>query len=168
MRINMKGSGLNFVHGGASLQEMVVPVIAYHHLRNQSNEYLRNRSKYETKPVPIVLLSAGRKLSNLIFSLNFYQKEAVGDNRRAETYLLYFTDEHGRQVNDTQKLIADKASPNNQDRIFRCSLNLKQIRYDSATTYYLVIADEQGLLRPQREVFRIDIEFAVDEFDFFS
>ncbi len=36
-----KGGGLNFVHGGSSLQEMVVPVIEYHFLRNQSSEYRR-------------------------------------------------------------------------------------------------------------------------------
>ena len=32
----------------------------------------------------------------------------------------------------------------------------------------MVIMDEQGLMLPQREEFRIDIAFAVDEFDFFS
>lgn len=39
VRIKLKGSGLNFVHGGTSLQEMVVPLIEYHHLRNDSKEY---------------------------------------------------------------------------------------------------------------------------------
>ena len=34
-------------------------------------------------------------------------------------------------------------------------------------TYYLVIADENGL-QVQREEFQIDIAFAVDEFDFFG
>lgn len=38
----------------------------------------------------------------------------------------------------------------------------------NTATYYLVIADEQGLQMPQREQFQIDIAFAVDEFDFFS
>ena len=40
--------------------------------------------------------------------------------------------------------------------------------WESERTYYLVIADEQGLQMPQREPFQIDIAFAVDEFDFFS
>ncbi len=168
MRIKVKGGALNYVHGGASLQEMVVPVIAYQHLRNQSKEYLRHRSKYDTKPVTVALLSAGRKISNMIFSLNFYQTEAVGDNRRAENYLLYFTDEAGNPVSDTQKIIADKTGADNQDRTFRVTFNLKQLRYSSTATYYLVIADEQGLQKPQREEFKIDIAFAVDEFDFFS
>ena len=42
------------------------------------------------------------------------------------------------------------------------------LKYSNTATYYLVIADEQGLQMPQREPFQIDIAFAVDEFDFFS
>ena len=140
----------------------------YHYLRNQTKEYQRNKKKYDTKPVTVNLLSASRKISNMIFSLNFYQKEAVGDNREAATYLLYFVDLEGKQISDTQKIIADKATDNNQERTFRCSFNLKSLKFSNKETYYLVIADETGLQLPQREEFTIDIAFAVDEFDFFS
>ena len=125
IRIKMKGGGLNFVHGGISLQEMVVPVIEYHFLRNQSKEYKKNKSKYDTKPVEISLLSANRKISNMIFSLNFYQKDAVGGNREAATYQLYFTDSSGKAISDVQKIIADKTSDNGAERTFRCQFNLK-------------------------------------------
>ena len=167
IRIKMKGGGLNFVHGGISLQEMVVPVIEYHFLRNQSKEYKKNKSKYDTKPVEISLLSANRKISNMIFSLNFYQKDPVGGNREAATYQLYFTDSSGKTISDVQKIIADKTSNNGQERTFRCSFNLKSLKYSNTDTYYLVIADENGL-QVQREEFQIDIAFAVDEFDFFG
>ena len=167
IRIKMKGGGLNFVHGGISLQEMVVPVIEYHFLRNQSKEYKKNKSKYDTKPVEISLLSANRKISNMIFSLNFYQKDAVGGNREAATYQLYFTDSSGKAISDVQKIIADKTSDNGQERTFRCSFNLKSLKYSSTDTYYLVIADENGL-QVQREEFQIDVAFAVDAFDFFG
>ena len=168
IRIKKKGGGLNFVHGGISLQEMVVPVIEYHYLRNDSKAYQRNKAKYDTKPVEVNLLSASRKISNLIFSLSFYQKDAVGDNRSAANYLLYFVDSDGKQISDTVKIIADKTSNNGQERTFRCSFNLKSLKYDNRASYYLVIADESGLQMPQKEEFQIDIAFAVDEFDFFS
>ena len=168
VRIKKKGGGLNFVHGGISLQEMVVPVIEYHYLRNDSKAYQRNKAKYDTKPVEVGLLSASRKISNMIFSLNFYQKDAVGDNRSAANYLLYFVDSNGKQISDTAKIIADKTSDNGQERTFRCSFNLKSLKYDNRASYYLVIADETGLQMPQKEEFQIDIAFAVDEFDFFS
>lgn len=168
IRIKMNGSVLNFVHGGVSLQEMVVPVINYHHLRNDSMEYKRNKQKYDTKPVTIELLSASRKISNMIFSLNFYQKDAVGANRKAATYQIYFIDSNGKQISDVQKIIADKTTDNSVERTFQCTFNLKPLKYSNTENYYLVIADEQGIQLPQREEFQIDIAFAVDEFNFFS
>ena len=166
IRIKMKGSGLNFVHGGISLQEMVVPVIEYHFLRNQYKEYTKHKSKYDTKPVEISLLSANRKISNMIFSLSFYQKEAVGGNREAATYQLYFTDSVGKTVSDIQTIIADKTTENGQERTFRCNFNLKSQEYSNTEIYYLLIADENGL-EVQREEFQIDIAFALDGFSFF-
>lgn len=168
VRIKINGGGLNFVHGGISLQEMVVPVIEYQHLRSSSKAYQRNRDKIDTKPVALSLLSAGRKVHNMIFSLNFYQTEAVGGNREAATYSLYFIDVSGKQISDTCKIIADKTSENGQDRTFRCSFNLRSQKYSNRDSYYLVIADESGLQMPAREEFQIDIAFAVDEFNFFG
>jgi len=168
VRIKMNGGGMNFVHGGISLQEMVVPVIEYRYLRNSSMEYQKNRNKYDTKPVTVSLLSANRKIGNMIFSLNFYQKEAVGENREAATYQLYFTNSNGKQISDVGKIIADKTSESAQERTFRCSFNLKSLKYSNTENYYLVIADETGMQMPQREEFQIDIAYAVDEFNFFS
>lgn len=153
------------MHGGISLQEMVVPVIDYHFLRNQSKQYQRNQKKYDTKPVEVSLLSATHKVSNMIFSLNFYQKEPVGDNREAATYQLYFTDNNGKPVSDVAKIIADKTSDNGQERVFRCRFNLKSLNYDNKDIYYLVIADADGLI-VSREEFQIDIAFEVDDFGF--
>lgn len=168
VRIKKKGGGLNFVHGGISLQEMVVPIVEYQHLRTATKAYQRNRDKIDTKPVTLNLLSASKKISNMIFSLSFYQKEPVGDNREQATYLIYFTDSNGKQISDTCKIIADKTSENGQDRTFRCSFNLRSQKYSSQESYYLVIADESGLQMPVREEFQIDIAFAVDEFNFFG
>lgn len=167
VRLKKTGAGMNFVHGGISLQEMVVPLIEYRFLRNQSKEYKNNKSKYDTKPVEISLLSTNRTISNMIFSLNFYQKEAVGGNREAAAYQLYFTDSNGKQVSDIAKIIADKTSDNGQERTFRCGFKLKPLKFNDTDLYYLVIADENGL-QVQREEFQINIAFAVDAFDFFN
>ncbi len=170
IRIKMKGGGTNYVHGGISLQEMVVPVIEYHYLRNDSMEYKRNKKKYDTKPVTVNLLSANRKISNMIFSLNFYQKDAVSANREAATYQVYFTDENGKHISDVQKIIADKTSDNGAERTFRCQFNLKSLKYNNTDIYYLVIEneDKKNEQMPQHEPFQIDIAFAGDKLNFFS
>ena len=167
VRIKMNGGGLNYVHGGISLQELCVPLIEYHFLRNQYKEYQRNKEAYDTKSVEVSLLSATHKISNMIFSLNFYQKEAVGGNRAGAVYQVYFTDGKGKQISDVQKIIADKTSENGQERTFRCSFNLKSLKYDNKEIYYLVIANERGEIKAQEE-FQIDIALAVDDFDFFG
>lgn len=167
IRIKMKGGGLNFVHGGISLQEMVVPVIEYHFLRNDSREYKRNRSQYDTKPVTVHLLSASRKICNMIFSLDFYQKEAVGGVREAATCQVYFTDSNGKTVSDTAIIIADKTTDDVHERIFRCTFSLKPLSYSNTAAYYLIIADANGQ-QLSREEFQIDIAFAVADDDFFG
>lgn len=168
IRIKMKGGGMNYVHGGVSLQEMVVPIIEYHYLRNESKEYQRNRSRYDTKPVTLSLLSSSRKISNMIFSLNFYQDEPVGANREGCTYRIYLTDSYGKKISDEQRVFADKTSLDNQERIFRCNFNLKPARYDNKAIYYLVIESESGVPKPVQIEFHIDIAFAVDDFNFFG
>lgn len=162
------GSGMNFVHGGISLQEMCVPLIEYKHLRNSSKEYQRNKDKYDTKPVEVNLLSANHKISNMIFSLNFYQKEAVGLNREKCNYNAYFIDVTGKKISDVQKIIADKTSDDVQERTFRCNFSLKSQAYDSKELYYLVIEKEDSTELPERIEFQIDIAFAADDFGFFG
>lgn len=93
---------------------------------------------------------------------SWYQKEAV-----AAVYQLYFTDSSGKIISDTSRIIADKTSDNARERTFRCTFHLKSLKYNNRETYYLIIADEDGL-PVSREEFQIDIAFAVDEFDFFS
>lgn len=165
--IRIKGSGgQNFVHGGASLQEMVVPVINYKFLRAGSKGYENNRDKYDAKPVSLSLLSSSRKISNMIFSMNFYQKEAVKDNFVPCTYEVFMTDEDGNKISDVQKIIADRSSEANVDREYRVTFNLKQQKYNRFDTYFLVIQDMDGIQMPVKEAMEIDISIGFTEFEF--
>ena len=159
---------MNFVHGGISLEEMCVPLISYKHLRNQSKEYQRHRDKYDTKPVTVSLLSANHKVTNMLFSLNFFQKEAVGGTMEAAVYNAYFVDNTGKKISDVAKIIADKRNANAQERTFRCTFNLKSQSYDSKEIYYLIIEQEGSTDLPERIEFQIDIAFATDDFGFFG
>lgn len=164
--IRIKGAGgLNYVHGGTSLQEIVVPVIKYKYLRSGYKSYERNKDKYDVKAVTVSLLSSSRKISNMIFNLNFYQKEPVGDKYVSSAYEIYFTNANGRVISDKQKIIADRTSKNNKDRDFRCMFHLNAATYSNTAMYYLVIEDENTHEIIDKEEFQIDISF-VDDFDF--
>ena len=156
-RIKVSGGGENYVHGGTSLQEMVVPVIVFKNVRTTSKKYV------EVSNAEIKLISVSRKISNLLFSLDFYQTQPVGDKIQPCTYSIYMKDDEGKTISDRQTIIADRTSPTAAERGFRIRLNLKAGVYDRNKIYKLVIANDTDL--PQEIDFHIDIAFA-DDFGF--
>lgn len=157
VRIKVQGGGENFVHGGISMQEMVVPVIVYKGMRSGYKRFV------EVQNPGLSLISESRKVSNLIFSLDFLQKQPVGEKVQACNYTLHFTDELGVPVSDTQTVIADRSSSNASDRVFRVKFTLKQMQFNRNKIYRLVIANDTDV--PEEFEFRIDIVFA-DDFGF--
>ena len=156
-RIKISGGGENYVHGGVSLQELCVPVIAFKNLRTSSKKYV------EVSNTELKLLSESRKVSNLLFSLDFFQRQPVGDKVQPCAYTIYMTDDEGVPVSDRQTVIADRTSLNASERVFRVRFNLKAGAYDSKKIYRLVIANDTDV--PEEVEFHIDIAFA-DDFGF--
>ena len=169
IRIKNKGGAINFVHGGISLQEKMVPLVAYRHLRNDNKEYQRNRSKIDVKPVELKLLSEQRTISNMIFNMSFYQSEMLSETREASSFILYFVDEYDNRISDEVRIIADRNNPDDEtDRRFEERFNLKAGNYDGKKSYYLMIIEESNKVVPEKIEFSIDIPFATGEYDFFS
>ena len=156
IRMKVPGGGENYVHGGISLQELVVPVIAFKNLRTSNKKYV------EVKNAELKLLSESRKISNLIFSLEFHQRQLVGDKVQPCTYSVYMTDDEGIVISDRKTIIADKTSDNAADRVFRVRFNLKAGTYDKKKVYHLVIANDIDV---EEIEFHIDIALA-DDFGF--
>ena len=157
VRIKVQGGGENYVHGGISMQEMVVPIIIYKGMRTGYKKYV------EVQNPGLSLISESRKVSNLMFSLDFLQKQPIGDKVQPCNYTLYFTDEVGVPVSDFQTVITDRTSNNASDRVFRVRFTLKQAQYNKKKLYRLVIANDTDA--PEEFEFRIDIAFA-DDFGF--
>jgi len=99
----------------------------------------------------------------LIFSLDFLQKQPVGEKVQACSYTLHFTDDLGVPVSDTQTVIADRSSSNASERVFRVKFTLKQMQFNRNKIYRLVIANDTDV--PEEFEFSIDIVFA-DDFGF--
>lgn len=156
-RLKIAGGGQNYVHGGLSLQECVVPVIAFKNLKANNKNYV------EVTNAELTLLSESRKVSNLMFSLDLFQRQPVGDKVQPCVYSVYMTDDSGNPVSDRQNIIADKTSDNASDRVFRVRLNLKAGVYNKKKVYRLVIANDMDV--PEEIEFQIDIPFA-DDFGF--
>lgn len=159
IRMKKQGGGMNYVHGGISLQECVVPVIEFKNMRTTSKKFV------DVKKSALELISQSRKVSNSIFSLDFYQKEAVSGKVAAATYEIYMADASGKAVSDKKTVIADKTSNNGSDRVFRTRFTLKSVEFKKTETYYLTVVEKGTTNVTDRIEFTIDIAF-VNDFDF--
>lgn len=149
------GSGLNYVHGGCSPQEMLIPLI----------EVKTERGYKEITTAKIALVSLTSKITNLITSLDFVQTEAVSDVVKETTYRIYFVDSNGEKISNEHLYVADKKDKDTVKRVFRLRFSFKNKKYSKTQKYYLVAYDDNNALEVLRHEIVMDIAFA-DEFDF--
>lgn len=90
LRFKQQGGASPYMHGGLSLQELVVPLIAYRNRKAGQKGY-RAITKAD-----IVLLGENRTISNGIFTLVFYQQEACGGKVQPRTVNARFVDRRGQ------------------------------------------------------------------------
>lgn len=147
--------GQNYVHGGSSPQEMLVPVI----------DIKMEKGHMETKTVQIMLVSLIQKITNLITTLDFIQSEPVSDVVKATTFRLYFVSEDGEKISNENIYVADNRDPASQNRIFRMRFTFKNKKYDKDKHYYLVAYDDSNDLEVFRHAVVMDLAFA-DDFGF--
>ncbi|OON94624.1 MAG: TIGR02687 family protein [Candidatus Epulonipiscioides saccharophilum] len=148
IRIKKSGGAENYVHGGISLQELIIPLICY---KNSSKQSKRAEN------VQLMLISESRKISNLVFSLKLLQKTAVGNKIKPIDYKLYFIDDEGVCVSDKQTIVADKKAKDNTEREFQIKFNLKPIYFDRRKIYKLIITN--GIDDPMEIEYKIDVAF---------
>ncbi len=150
------GGGQNYVHGGSSLQEMLIPVI----------ELTTNTRAVAYDYVDVMLTSANRKVTNLITYFDFIQTEKVTDTMKARSLVAYFTTENGEKISFDVPIVANSREDAPEKRTFHEKFTLKSREYKYGDKYYLVLADandEKNIL--QQYEFMIDIAF-VDDFGF--
>lgn len=160
IRMKKQGGGMNYVHGGISLQELVVPVIEYKNKRASDKNYV------EVTKTELQLISQSRKVSNNMFSVEFLQKEAVGGKVAPATYEIYMADITGDPVSDKKTVIADKTEPNAADRTFKVRFTLKSREFRKTDTYYLTVVEKGTANVIEQTEYTIDIAFANDFDDF--
>ncbi len=146
------GTGLQYVHGGASLQETVVPII-------QISELSSAKNRDAASPVGVRLKSITRKITNRSFSLDFEQTEKVGGAKLAISCETYIVDEDGGKVSGIYPFVAASASDDAATRVTRVRFTLMNIQFDRNKRYYLILrnVDKKNEEYIQKEQFVIDI-----------
>lgn len=146
------GGGQNFVHGGSSPQEMIIPII----------DVKTEKGRIETRPAQIMLVSMVQKITNLIVFLDFMQSEPVGDGISITSYRIFFILEDNEKISNEQSYTADNKDDNAQQRIFRLQFSFKNKQYDKSKQYYLVAIDERNGVEVLRHGVAMDLAFAND------
>ncbi|MFJ7848154.1 BREX-1 system phosphatase PglZ type A [Peribacillus sp. NPDC097224] len=159
IRNRIQGAGVNFVHGGTSLQEVVVPLLAF------KNKRAGQKGSQAIQKIDIRLTSTTRKITNSIFNLDFFQTEKVGDKVIARTVIIYMADSEGNVLSNEETIIGDRAFDNPAERTFRIQLVLKSISYDRNKTYYLIVKDTETGVVTEKVPFSINLGI-VSDFDF--
>lgn len=159
-RYKIQGTSKKYVHGGASLQEIVVPVI--HYQMNRHSDLTK-----EVKKVPVKLTSTNRKITNSIFTLNFFQTEPIEGKTIPRSLKVYFEDGNGYKISDDNAILADKTSDKPNERTFKLSFSLKNKKYNRSENYYLVMEDPDEAVNRiyEKIIFSINLGI-VNEFDF--
>ena len=149
------GSGMNYVHGGCSPQEMIIPLITVKTDKSQV--------KFDTAKIALVSLTS--KITNLITSLDFVQTDAVSSVVKETTYRIYFVDDNGEKISNEHLYVADKKDEDTVKRVFRLRFSFKNKKYSKDQKYYLMAYDDNNSLEVLRHEVVMDIAFA-DDFGF--
>ena len=104
-RLRVQGAGSRFVHGGASLQEIVLPVLEINKAR-----------KNDVESVEIDLISGTSNITSNLFAVSFYQKQAIGDKILAREIKAGFYTEGGQLISDVVTLAFNSTDTDAQGR----------------------------------------------------
>jgi uncharacterized protein (TIGR02687 family) len=105
-RLRLSGSGSRYVHGGATLQEVVIPVI----LVNKKRE--RNLANVEVN----VIQNATKIITTSQFSVTLYQVEPINDKLQSRQIRVAVYDRENHCISDQQEILFDSISENSHDR----------------------------------------------------
>ncbi|MEO8849368.1 MAG: BREX-1 system phosphatase PglZ type A, partial [Casimicrobiaceae bacterium] len=104
-RFPLKGSGKRFVHGGLSLQEIVLPVLQIQKTRVD-----------DTERVEIDLLRAPTKITTGRVSLTFYQDRPVATKVLSRSLRIGIFTPEGMPISELKTVTFDSAEPEARER----------------------------------------------------
>ncbi len=152
-RFNFVG-GARFFHGGAMLQEIVIPVITAYEMKGKHLE------KSEVRQVGVSLLGSYKKLVTNRPIYKFIQTDAVSDRMKPITLKVSLRDGN-ELISNEETVTFDSRSSSMDERQKSVKLALKTGSYDNKKEYYLVLRNIDDT-EYDRIPTIIDIAFAND------
>ena len=148
--------GARFVHGGAMLQEIVVPVITVKHKKDKSA-----REDTKVKSVTVHVLGASHKVTTNRHRFELIQAEPVRERVKPITLKVAIY-EGDNAVTDVETVTFDSTSDRMDERTKWVHVVLQDHQYHKSTAYRLVLRDANTGIEQQSVPVTIDRVFADD------
>ncbi len=147
--------GAKYFHGGLSLQEVVIPVIAVEQIHGKEKEKTREKS------VGVQVLGQAHRITTGKHRFELLQIEAVSERVRPVTFKIgvYDIDE---PVTDIQTVSFASASQEISERKREVMLTLKNVDFPSGKTYRLILRNADTDIEEQSIPIRIERVFTSD------
>ena len=113
-KIRLQGGGHRFVHGGASLQEMVIPIIT-----------IKKKRKDDIRDVEISCIPISQITTNSVI-LSFYQEEAISDKIRPIKLKIAFFTKDNKLISNSQSFTFESTDLHDRNRETKLKFDLKQ------------------------------------------
>ncbi|RYG19597.1 BREX-1 system phosphatase PglZ type A, partial [bacterium] len=144
--------GAQYYHGGAMLQEIVVPVIV-----------VREKESDDQKPRPVAVhvLGSSPKITTNAHRFQLLQADAVSARRSALTVKLAIYDGE-REISNVATVTLDSPSDSIDERSKTVFLTLKSGNYDRNKPYHLILRNAEDQVELQRIEVAIDLSIQND------
>lgn len=128
-RMRLQGSGYRFVHGGASLQEIIIPVVK---ITKERTEFADIRSVEVDK-----INGTNNTITTGQISIAFYQPEPISSKVLSRTLRAGIFAEDGQLISDVHSLTFNFISDNPRDREINTAFQLTTLadRYNKQIVY---------------------------------
>ena len=136
----------NYVHGGSSIQEMLIPVL----------DIKATSRRSIAQPAEIKLAATTFRINNLKMNLLFNQTAPISDTVLPAEYHAYFTDEDGNLISNNVTIEANRTG-SAADRTIAITITMQDMQYDLDKKYYLVIDREGSTEEPKRFEYSMDL-----------
>lgn len=123
------GASQNYVHGGASLQEMVVPVL--------NVKLQKGRSQAVSAKIHDV--TSSRRITSRQVTVRVMQDDPISDVNTLAHYSIYLTDDEHRKISGVTPFVADIADKDPNARIKNVRLTLSEQPFENGKMYHLIL-----------------------------
>lgn len=159
-RLRRKGSGSRYVHGGASLQECITPLL-----------YIQRKRKDTLREVDVDIINqANNRITTNQHRIQFYQKEPIGKGIVPRDIKAYFatSEKEGKQIiSDIFSCTLDKQENRSEDREVEYLFTLSTHKVSSSDVY-LYVEGRIGDSNQWEELMRLKYKLSIAiERDFF-